>query len=104
MANKGEKLRAELVAASKTAPPWVVEQNVGGLREGDVLGFCTAAFKDPVAVDASRDLVPKASLVVGAGKLERSKFDEALPKWVTAALTSLGFVEDQSASATLSSQ
>ena len=60
------------------------------------LGHC---FKAPLEFEASTKTIPKVTLVVGAGKGDRAKFDEDLPKWVTQVLRDLNYTEDKSATA-----
>ena len=60
-----------------------------------------AAFGKPL--DAPTEMV-RFTFVVGGGKQVRSKYDEELPKWFTAALREIGFVEDRSSAVDFSSQ
>lgn len=60
-----------------------------------------AAFSTPL--DAPREMI-RCTFVVGGGKLVRSKYDEELPKWVSAALREIGFEEDRSAALDFASQ
>lgn len=59
------------------------------------------AFSAPL--DAPTEMI-RCTFVVGGGKLVRSKYDDELPKWFTAALREIGFEEDRSAALDLSSQ
>jgi hypothetical protein len=69
------------------------------VTESDVKTFVENAFREPLEFAGPLTTIPKATLVVGAGKLERSKYDDELPKWVTTALRDLKFVDDRGASA-----
>ena len=60
-----------------------------------------SAFSLPL--EAPTEMV-RFTFVVGGGKLVRSKYDEDLPKWITAALREIGFSEDRSAALDFSSQ
>jgi hypothetical protein len=67
---------------------------------GSAKTFVTAVFEEPITIDGpQKGPIPKATLVVGAGKLERAKYDEELGKWVTMALREIGYLEDRGASA-----
>src|SRR4051794_1784789 len=68
-------------------------------NEADAKHFMELAFKEPLEFPEGTKTIPKATLVVGAGKLERAKYEEDLPKWVTTALRDLGYQEDRAASA-----
>lgn len=65
----------------------------------DVRVVLTNCFKTPLQFEQGTKTIPKVTLVVGAGKGDRAKFDEELPKWVTQVLRSLDYKEDKSASA-----
>jgi len=69
------------------------------VTESDAKHFVEVAFKDPLEFKGPLTTIPKATLVVGAGKLERAKYSDELLKWVTTALRDLKFVEDRGASA-----
>lgn len=60
-----------------------------------------SAFTLPL--EAPTEMV-RFTFVVGGGKLVRSKYDEDLPKWITASLREIGFSEDRSAALDFSSQ
>src|SRR4051794_41050927 len=68
-------------------------------NEHDAKHYVELAFKEPLEFPEGIKTIPKATLVVGAGKLERAKYEEDLPKWVTTALRGLGYSEDKAASA-----
>lgn len=73
-------------------------------KEPDAKQFVDYVFKDALEFPGPIKQIPKATLVVGAGKLERAKFAEDLPKWIMTALQKLGYQEDRGASALLACQ
>ena len=56
----------------------------------------TDAFSTPFSNPL--DEMVKVTLVVGAGKANRQKYDSSLMKWIVAALKAIGYGEDKSAS------
>mmetsp|Transcript_13012 Transcript_13012/g.25258 ORF Transcript_13012/g.25258 Transcript_13012/m.25258 type:complete len:428 (+) Transcript_13012:231-1514(+) len=65
-----------------------------GLSQEQATEVIDAAFKDPLKLSE----MVKVTLTVGAGKLNRAKYDDELPKWVCNALKDLGFEDDRGAS------
>jgi hypothetical protein len=69
----------------------------GSLSEEQAGALVAAAFTEPFELSE----MIKVTLVVGAGKLARQKYDDNLGKWVCLALTQLGFSEDRGAALSL---
>lgn len=59
------------------------------------------AFEAPVAEPLEK--MVRATLVVGAGKAGRQKYDASLQKWVVAALHAINYADDRSATCDFSS-
>lgn len=70
-------------------------------KEPEAKAFIFSVFKEALEFPPPVSTIPKATLVVGAGKLDRAKFSEDLPKWCVSALRELGYEEDKGASALL---
>lgn len=77
------------------------QYDLGGYTESRARDLILQAFGKPL--DAPTKMI-RCQFLVGGGKLVRSKYDELLPKWLTAALREIGFVEDRSAAETFDSQ
>jgi hypothetical protein len=69
--------------------------DLGGQSPATIEKMVTDAFSAPLPISE----MIRITLVTGAGKLERQKYDENAGKAVTTALRALGFVEDRGASA-----
>jgi len=70
-----------------------------GLNKETAHNVIEEAFKDAFKLDH----MVKITLVVGAGKLDRSKYDDDLPKWVSQSLKDVGYEEDRGADISLQS-
>ncbi|ETV90872.1 hypothetical protein, variant [Aphanomyces invadans] len=75
--------------------------DLGGFTEARTRDLVVAAFGTPLT--APTEMI-RFTFVVGGGKLVRARYSEQLPKWMTAALREVGFVEDRSSACTLDSQ
>ncbi|KAF0685670.1 Aste57867_22506 [Aphanomyces stellatus] len=75
--------------------------DLGGYTEQRTHDLVVAAFGTPLTVPTE---MIRFTFVVGGGKLVRARYAEQLPKWITAALRDVGFVEDRSAACTLDCQ
>lgn len=75
--------------------------DLGGYTEVRVTDLVNAAFSSPLT--APSEMI-RFTFVVGGGKLVRARYPDDLSKWMTNALTALGFTEDRSAAVSLSSQ
>jgi len=69
----------------------------GSLSQEQAQAVIEAAFKEPLPLEE----MIKITLVVGAGKLARQKYDDNLGKWVCNALRDVGYEEDRGASLAL---
>lgn len=69
--------------------------DLGGQSPATIEKMVSDAFSAPLPISE----MIRITLVTGAGKLERQKYDENAGKAVTSALRALGFVEDRGASA-----
>lgn len=63
--------------------------------------FITDSFSKPLTGPTS---MIRVTLIVGGGKLVRSKYSDDLPKWISGSLRDIGYVEDNSAAETYDSQ
>ena len=70
----------------------------GGMSSSTMTTVIQQAFGEPFSMDSDNEMI-RITLVVGAGKLGRQKYDLQALKIVTSTLTSLGFQEDRGASA-----
>lgn len=70
----------------------------GGMSASTMTTVIQQAFGEPFSMDSDDEMI-RITLVVGAGKLGRQKYDPQALKIVTSTLTSLGFQEDRGASA-----
>jgi len=75
--------------------------DLANYTETRVKDLFTSAFSKPLDVPSK---MIHFQFVIGGGKLVRSKYDDNLPKWTTAALRDLGYAEDRSAAETYDSQ
>jgi polyhydroxyalkanoate synthesis regulator phasin len=75
--------------------------DLGGYTEQRAHDLIHSAFKTPLS--GPTEMI-RFTLVVGGGKLVRSRYPEELPKWVVAALREIGYTEDRSAAETFDSQ
>lgn len=75
--------------------------DLGGYTEQRARDLIHTAFKTPLTAPAE---MIRITLVVGGGKLVRSRYPEDLPKWLVAALREIGYTEDRSAAETFDSQ
>ena len=73
--------------------------DLGGLSSTTIEGVIRDAFQEPL--DAAGSEMIRITLVVGAGKQARQKYDAGALKSVTSALQSSGFAEDRGASCVL---
>ena len=71
--------------------------DLGGSVESQMAAFVAQAFGEPLSLPSDVPMI-RLSFVIGAGKLDRGKYDASLGKWFTAALVGTGFKNDSSAS------
>lgn len=75
--------------------------DLSGYTESRARDLMLTAFSAPLTAPTS---MVRFTFVVGGGKLVRQKYNDDLPKWLTAALREIGFSEDRSAAETYDSQ
>lgn len=76
--------------------------DLANYTESRVNELVTASFTEPFK--GSYPVMISFKFIVGGGKLVRSKYDDALPKWMTQSLKNIGFTDDSSAAETFDSQ
>ena len=89
------------VAGEIRASPESDQHDLSGYTEQRVTDLIKNAFSEPLNAPTS---MVRFTFVVGGGKLVRGKYNEELPKWMNAALRSVGYEYDNSAAETLDSQ
>jgi len=67
--------------------------DLAGYTEASVTDYLKHCFGKPIVKDGTM----KVTFVVGGGKLVRQKYEDKLPSYVAAALTSLGYNDDRTA-------
>jgi hypothetical protein len=81
---------AKTIRASKDTD----EYDLAGFSQAAVDDLILAAFKEPVELDN----MIRVTFLVGAGKGGRSKYNDELPKWTTAALKNIAeYTDDRGA-------
>ncbi len=75
--------------------------DLAGYTEQRVTDLMTNSFSLPLTAP---EKMIKFTFVVGGGKLVRAKYNEDMPKWINAALRSIGYETDNSAAETFDSQ
>jgi hypothetical protein len=67
--------------------------DLANYTQGQIDTLCQLTFTTPI--EATEPL--RFTFIVGGGKLVRQKYDESLPKWLSAALRVLGYEDDRGA-------
>lgn len=77
--------------------------DLGGLSAETIQSVVQDAFQEPLEGLPSNKMI-RITLVIGAGKQARQKYDASALRVVTVELHSLGFIEDKGASCILECQ
>jgi hypothetical protein len=75
--------------------------DLAGYTESRCRDFIVRTFSTPL--EACSDMI-KLTFTIGGGKLVRSRYDDAMSKWVISALKDIEFIEDRSAACDFQSQ